>query len=59
MIYEVPLEELKEKLSSYDEVTLLELLDLNSNQLVNLLEDVIEEKYDELLSKISDEEEED
>jgi hypothetical protein len=54
-MHEIPLRELKEKLAEYDEMTLLELLDLNSYDLVQLLSDVIEDKYEELLQKLPDE----
>lgn len=46
--------ELKEKLAQLDEVTLLELLDVNSEQLVNAFEDVIEDRYETILSKVED-----
>lgn len=56
---ELPLNELQEKLAQYDEMTLLELLELNSSDLVKLLADVIVEKYESLLTKLPDDEEDD
>lgn len=41
-------DDLLEELKHEDEVTLLELLDLNSNDLVNFLEDYIFDKQDKL-----------
>lgn len=51
------LEELKERLSRYDELTLLEILDVTSEELVEFLSDMVEEKYDELIERITDDEE--
>ena len=47
-------EELKEKLIRFDEVTLLELLNVTSEDLVNRFEDIIDERYDELLKEIEE-----
>ena len=44
--------ELKEKLKQFDEVLLLELLEINAEQLLERFTDVIEEKYDELLKEV-------
>lgn len=52
-------EELKEALSEFDEITLLELLEVDSWTLVGYLTDVIEEKQDELRNKIEEIEEDD
>lgn len=52
---ECTLNELKEALSRYDEITILELLKLNSEDLVELLSDEIELKYEELLRALPDE----
>lgn len=57
-MHEVPLKELMRKLTQFDEQTILELLEINSHQLVRLLQDEIEAKYEELLHKIDDEDEE-
>jgi len=57
-MHEIPLSELKERLANIDEVTLLELLNLNSGELIELLSDYIEENYDDLLSKLQDEDDE-
>jgi hypothetical protein len=51
-------EELKEKLAKTDEVTLLEWLDLTSEELVYYLDEVIEEKQNELREKFEDDDEE-
>ena len=42
------LEELKERLSSLDEITLMEILDIHSDNLVEAFEDKIEEEQDKL-----------
>lgn len=43
------LNELKEKLASqYDEVTLIDLLGVTSDQIVEAFEDLIDEKFEEL-----------
>lgn len=46
--------ELKEKLATLDELTLLELLDITSVELVYYLNDCIEEKYDEIIEQFED-----
>jgi hypothetical protein len=45
-------EELKEKLKQVDEVTLLEVLDIHSDDLVERFEDYIEEQQDKLMREI-------
>lgn len=45
-------EELKEKLQSVDEVTLLELLEIRSDDIVDRFEDFIEEQQDKLMREI-------
>lgn len=45
-------EELKEKLKSVDEVTLLELLEIRSDDIVERFEDYIEEQQDKLMREI-------
>lgn len=51
------LKELGEKLAiTYDEVTILELLNINSFDLVNKFEDEIEAKQDYLRSQLEEEE---
>lgn len=45
-------EELKEKLKRIDEVTLLELLNIHSDDLIERFEDYIEDKYEQLLKEI-------
>ncbi len=49
IISEKTIEELKEKLIQCDELTILELLDITSEELVEFLHDQIEYKYDELI----------
>lgn len=45
-------EELKEKLQRVDEVTLLELLDIRSDDIIERFEDFIEDKQEQLLKEI-------
>lgn len=42
------LDELKERLSNLDEVTLLEVLDIHSDELIEAFEDRIEDNIDKL-----------
>jgi len=51
---ELTIEEIKEKLSQLDELTILELLDITSTELVEFLTDQVIEKYDELLEALND-----
>lgn len=44
--------ELKEKLISLDELTLLELLEISSEELVNAFEDKIDQNYEKLLEVV-------
>ena len=48
----ITFEELKEKLQSVDEVTLLELLEIRSEDIVERFEDFIEEQQDKLMREI-------
>jgi len=48
------LEELKERLSSLDEITLMEILDIHSDELVEAFEDKIEEEQDKLKRMLND-----
>jgi hypothetical protein len=48
----ITFEELKEKLQSVDEVTLLELLEIRSDDIVERFEDYIEEQQDKLMREI-------
>ena len=50
------LEEIKERLKRLDEITLLEVLDISSEELVERFTDVIEEKSDELEEDLEEEE---
>ena len=47
------LEELKVKLADLDELTLIEVLGLTSQHIVDLAEEVIEEKFEELLHTLN------
>lgn len=47
------LAELSEKLITLDEVMLLELLEIDSEMLVNSFQDIVEEKMDKLIKEIS------
>ena len=50
------LEELKERMAErMDEDSILEILDINSYQLVEAFSDLIEEHYDKLNSQMEDE----
>jgi hypothetical protein len=53
------IEELQEELAKLDELTLLELLDITSEELVYYLNDIIVEKQDELRRQFEEEDEED
>lgn len=46
------LAELKEKLMQFDEIDLIELLDLTSEDILNRFEDVIEDRYETLKKEI-------
>ena len=48
----ITFEELKEKLQRVDEVTLLELLDIRSDDIIERFEDFIEDKQEQLLKEI-------
>lgn len=48
----ITFEELKEKLQSVDEVTLLELLEIRSDDIVERFEDFIEEQQEKLIREI-------
>lgn len=50
----ITLDELKERLSNLDEVTLLEVLDIHSDELVEAFEDRIEENIDKLKRILND-----
>lgn len=53
------LEELKLRLAQeFDEVTLLEMLNINAELIVEAFSDIIEENYDELITKVEEVEEE-
>lgn len=51
---DLTLEELKERLSNLDEVTLMELLEIHSDELVEAFEDKIEENQDKLKRMLRD-----
>jgi hypothetical protein len=46
--------DVKERLGHYDEVTLLEILDISSEDLLDRFEDFIEELYEELAEELDD-----
>jgi hypothetical protein len=48
------LDELKERLAGLDEITLMELLDIHSDELVEAFEDKIEEEQDKLKRMLDD-----
>jgi hypothetical protein len=49
-------EEVKERLTKVDEVSLLEVLDISSEDLVERFQDLIEKKLDDLAQEFEDEE---
>ena len=51
---ELTLEELKEKLSALDEISLMEILEIHSDELVEAFEDRIEENIDKLKRMLND-----
>ncbi len=51
---ELTLEELKDKLSGLDEVTLMEILEVHSDELVEAFEDRIEDNIDKLKRMLND-----
>jgi hypothetical protein len=53
---EIPLDELIEKLKRFDEITLLELLNITTEDLVDRFEDYVESKYETLVEEVADEE---
>jgi len=53
----VTLPELKQKLiEMYDEVSLLEILQISAEDIVERFDDRIEEKYDDLIEELEEEE---
>jgi hypothetical protein len=48
----ITFEELKEKLQRVDEVTLLELLEIRTDDIIERFEDYIEDKQEQLLKEI-------
>lgn len=58
LLSEYTITEMQEKLSMLDELTILELLDITSEELVVFLQDQIIEKYDQLLERFNDDNEE-
>lgn len=57
MIDNKTIEELIEKLQRLDELTILELLDVTSEELPVLLADMVVERYDILIEYLSDDQE--
>lgn len=49
---ELTLEELKERLAMLDEITLMELLDIHSDELVEAFEDKIEDNLEKLIKEV-------
>lgn len=48
------LEELKEKMAELDEITVMELLNIRSADLVQAFEDVIEARFEKLEQEVDD-----
>ena len=59
MLNERTISEMIERLQQEDELTILELLDITSEELAPMLIDQIEERYDILLEYFADEDEND
>lgn len=51
------LEELKEKLKRVDSISLLEVLEIDSDELVEAFTDAIVQRYDQLVEEFEEEEE--
>jgi len=51
-IVNLTLVELKEKLMQFDELDLIELLDLTSEDILNRFEDIVEDRYETLKKEI-------
>ena len=59
-MYSLTLQELKERLKRLDELSLLELLDVTSEELVEMFVDRIDDNFDRLMNEVDyDGEEED
>jgi len=59
-MYPLTLQELKERLKRLDELSLLELLDVTSEEIVEMFVDRIEDNFDRLMNEVDyDGEEED
>lgn len=60
-MYSLTLKELQERLKRLDELSLLELLDITSEEIVEMFVDKIEDNFDRLLNEVDydGEEEED
>ena len=50
--------DIKEKLKLLDEITLLEMLNVNSEELIERFSDIVEDRADELEEEIKDDENE-
>lgn len=51
-MYSLTLQELQDRLKRFDEITLLELLDVTSEELVEAFIDRIEDNFDRLLNEV-------
>jgi len=49
---ELTIEELKERLMQFNELDVVELLDLTSEDILDRFEDVVEDRYDILIKEI-------
>jgi len=52
MIIDLTFRELQEKLLQFDELTLIELLNISAEDIITRFEDKIEDNYDKLLSEV-------
>ena len=49
---ELTIDELKEKLMQFNELDIIELLDLTSEDILDRFEDILEDRYDILIKEI-------
>ena len=49
---QLTIRELKEKLMQFDEIDIIELLDLTAEDILDRFEDLVEDNYDKLIKEI-------
>lgn len=55
----ITLTELLEKLSTWDQMEIIELFNVTSEELVEALKDIIEDRYDNIINEVDDQEDDD